>query len=158
MLSSVKWCAEPIPQSCRFQVKVAVEGHEFELLILCPLHFSFTPGRISIKFWSTACLSKTLCRTHDTTCWLKVKVTIRSRPVCALALIAKIMAVQIDLGLRHSYMPKGRFCQPAAHLCHNRIFSLFSAAISWWFIFIVGRLCIFMYPGIRDFSISKSIN
>ena len=34
------------------QVKMTIEGHEFEPLIVSQLHISFTPGRIFIKFWS----------------------------------------------------------------------------------------------------------
>ena len=74
-LASVRLCAEPITKPCRLKVKVTVEGYEFELFILCPLHISFTPERMFITIWSNVCLSE-MCRTHDSTCWLMVKVTI----------------------------------------------------------------------------------
>ena len=61
---------------CWLKVKVTIEGHEFEPLILCHSHISFTPIRIFIIFLSNVLLSETMCRFHDSVCWLKVKVTI----------------------------------------------------------------------------------
>ena len=61
---------------CWLKVKVTTEGHEFEPLISCLSHISFTPIRIFIIFLSNVLLSETMCRFHDSVCWLKVKVTI----------------------------------------------------------------------------------
>ena len=57
--------SEPITQPCGLEVKVTVEGHEFEPWIWCPLHISFTPGRIFFKYWLNVCLSEMMCRTHN---------------------------------------------------------------------------------------------
>ena len=64
MFTSVGQCAEPITQPCGLEVKVTVEGLEFEPWIWCRLHISFTPGRIFFKPWSNVCLSEMICRTH----------------------------------------------------------------------------------------------
>ena len=76
MFTSSRWCAEPTTQPCWLKVKVTVEGHKIEPLVLCQLHVSFTPGRIFIKLQSNVCLSEVMCRTYDSACCLKVKVTI----------------------------------------------------------------------------------
>ena len=67
MFASVSRCAEPISQPCQLKVKVTGQGHGFEPWILCPLHISYTPGRIFFKLWSYVCLSETMCRTHNST-------------------------------------------------------------------------------------------
>ena len=56
----------------RAQLKVVIKPW-----ISCPLYISFTPGRIFIKLWLNVRLSEMMCRTHDSTWWLKVKVTIK---------------------------------------------------------------------------------
>ena len=67
MFASLSRCAEPISQSCQLKVKVTGQGHGFEPWISCPLHISYTPGRIFFKLWSYVCLSETMCRTHKST-------------------------------------------------------------------------------------------
>ena len=54
-------------QPCQLKVKVTGQGHGFEPWISCPLHISYTPGRIFFKRWSYVCLSETMCRTHNST-------------------------------------------------------------------------------------------
>ena len=34
---------------------------------MCPLHISYTPGRIFFKLWSYVCLSETMCRINNST-------------------------------------------------------------------------------------------
>ena len=79
MFASVSWCAEPISQPCQLKVKVTGQGHGFEPWILCPLHISYTPGRIFFKLWSYVCLRETMCRTYlnhaDTRSRSQFKVT-----------------------------------------------------------------------------------
>ena len=65
MFVSVSRCAEPISQPC--QLKVTGQGHWFEPWISCPLHISYTPGRIFFKLSSYVCLSEMVCRTHNST-------------------------------------------------------------------------------------------
>ena len=48
MFVTVRQCAESITQPCQLKVNDTIEGHEFEPLISCSLHISFTPGRIFI--------------------------------------------------------------------------------------------------------------
>ena len=67
MFASVSRCAEPISQSCQLKVKVTGQGDGFEPWISCPLHISYTPGRIFFKLWSYVCRSETMCRTHNST-------------------------------------------------------------------------------------------
>ena len=54
-------------QSCQLKVKITGQGHGFEFWISCPLHISYTPGRIFFKLWSYVCLSEAMCRTHNST-------------------------------------------------------------------------------------------
>ena len=75
MFASVNRCAELISQLC--QLKVKVTGHGFELWISCPLHISYTPGRIFFKLWSYVCLSETMCRTHNSTMPTQSQVTVQ---------------------------------------------------------------------------------
>ena len=56
-----------LTQPCGFKVKVTIEGYRFEPCISCPLHISFTPGRIFIKVWSNVHLRQTVCGTHNST-------------------------------------------------------------------------------------------
>ena len=65
MFTSVSRCAEPISEP--YQLKVTDQGHGFDPWILCPLHISYTPGRIFFKLWSYVCLSEMICRTHNST-------------------------------------------------------------------------------------------
>ena len=67
MFTSVSRCAELISQPCQLKIKVTGQGHGFEPWISCPLHISYTPGRIFFKLWSYVCLSETMCWTHNST-------------------------------------------------------------------------------------------
>ena len=67
MSASVSPCAEPISQPCQLKVKVTGQGYGFESWISCPLHISYTRGRIFFKLWSYVCLSETMCRTYNST-------------------------------------------------------------------------------------------
>ena len=65
---------------CRTHNLTQVHGHNWRSWVwafnLCLLHIFFTPGRVFIKFWSNVRPSETICRFHDSTCWIKVRVTI----------------------------------------------------------------------------------
>ena len=76
----------PIIQQLLLKVTVAIEGHQFECSISCFLQISLSFGRILNKLWSNVCHSEMICMTHDSTCWLKVKVTIDGREFEALIL------------------------------------------------------------------------
>ena len=77
MFASVRQCAELITQPYRHKVKVTVQGHRFEPRISCPLCISYTSRRIFFKLWSNVHHSETMCRISNSTCRLKVKVTVQ---------------------------------------------------------------------------------
>ena len=64
MFASVRWCAEPINQLCWLNVKVTIEGHQFEPWILRPLHCH---SDCFVKFGSNVRLSEMMCRTYNST-------------------------------------------------------------------------------------------
>ena len=61
--SSRGW-ADPITKACGLKVKVITEVHGVEPRISCPLHISFTPGRIFMKLYSNVRLCKNLSISH----------------------------------------------------------------------------------------------
>ena len=61
MLTSVRWCAEPITQLCWLKVKVTIEGHQFEPWILRPLHCH---SEWLVKFGLNVRLSEMMCRNY----------------------------------------------------------------------------------------------
>ena len=74
MFASVSRCAEPISQPCQLKVKVTGQGHGFEPWFSCPLHISYTPGRI---FFGHMFASVRRCAELITQPWRhKVKVTV----------------------------------------------------------------------------------
>ena len=48
MFASVRLCAEPITHLCWLEIKVTIEGHQFEPWILRPLHCHSAAGDIAV--------------------------------------------------------------------------------------------------------------
>ena len=105
------YCDSPVSETicrthdstCWLKFKVSIEGHKFESLIFLPLHIFFYQRYVWVNGWLGVTyvlfnsisvmigrkgdyekVSETICRTHESTCWLMVKVSIEGHKFASL--------------------------------------------------------------------------
>ena len=121
MFTSVGQCAEPITQPCRLNVKVTVEGHEFEPWIWCQLHISLPLEECSLNFDQMFASVRWCAEPITQLCWLKVKVTIEGHQfepwILSLLHCHSDCLVKFGSNIRFSEM----MCKPITQRCRLKV-------------------------------------